>query len=141
MTFAGHVRALAKAFDVLIREDPDRSPEDAGAGWLREDSHLPLVQRRKCARFRSVTDETSYAVALHELGHCVAPMGQLEFDRDLICLRNARLQIEEERAAWEWARHMALDWTVAMDQVRLHSLKSYELRWRYLETGKEQRYE
>jgi hypothetical protein len=64
-----------------------------------------------------VTDETSYAVVMHELGHLLHPTGMVP---------GASLMLQEE-SAWEWAEHYALHWTVAMEQVKTLCLEEYRL--------------
>jgi hypothetical protein len=108
---AQHVRGLGAAFAVRIIEDSQLKPEDAGASAV----HRTIV----CA---PVTDETTYAVALHELGHVVAPLGAIPGNES----RGSRgLTRDEEHAAWEWARHYALVWTAAMESVARFSEASY----------------
>ena len=57
-----------------------------------------------------VTDEVSYAIALHELGHCIDPDGGHED------------KLTRERAAWRWAEENAIVWTQAMADDKLASL-------------------
>lgn len=92
-----------------------------------------------------VTGETTYAVALHELGHCLSPMGMLrsEMSKDMRSMnrlttkRDVALQLEEERAAWDWAEHYALEWTPAMQAVKKMCLGAYERRaWHVVRIAK-----
>jgi hypothetical protein len=41
-------------------------------------------------------------------------------------LRELNLQLDEERAAWDWARHYALIWTEEMERSAVWALNSYE---------------
>jgi hypothetical protein len=136
-----HVLQLANAFHVSIREDPRRRPDQAAAGFLGQDALLPWDQRRRCAVFRPVKDESSYAVAMHELGHAVAPNGMLEYERNPreMTLRDFRLQLHCEEVAWDWAIHQALHWTPLMDAVRQMCLGFYDDHVHYLETGRRRR--
>jgi hypothetical protein len=106
-----HAQELAAAFDVRLLEHVRVKPEEA----------FTLAQARivLCA---PITDETTYAVALHEIGHLVAPAGVL---RNTQTGDRARLMADEEMAAWEWARHYALDWTPVMEQLARWALRTY----------------
>ncbi len=127
---AQHIMELAAAFGVHV--------EGAGAGVQLGVSLGPggfkLVQRNMIL-IAPVTDETTYAVALHELGHHVHPLGMVSNTEGSLTfrttgqyssLRDVRLKLDEERSAWEWARHYALDWTEAMTFVERISLDSYK---------------
>jgi hypothetical protein len=113
--YTRHVHGLAGAFNVSLLE-LDVPPEMAGA---------KVAERQVLCR--PVVDETSYAVAMHELGHILAPSGALRVatgDAD-----NWELKMAEEEAAWEWAEHYVLDWTPAMEQVKALSLGSYRTHY------------
>jgi len=75
-----------------------------------------------------VTDDATYAITLHEMGHIVAPNGHLyqEKDRATSEAQWMRLTIIEEEAAWAWARYQALEWTPAMDEAKRTALDSYQ---------------
>lgn len=51
-----------------------------------------------------VVDEATFAVAMHELGHCATG----HFDR----------KIEAERAAWAWAESNSPFWSATMESVK-----------------------
>lgn len=105
-----HVLDLARAFDVRVVETTEVPPEGAAA-----------APRQRVIVVAPIHDETLYAVALHELGHILAPAGWLpgvEGDR-------LRIKVAEEEAAWEWARHYALEWTPVMEQVAAWGFASY----------------
>lgn len=117
---AQHARDLAKAFKVAFIE-MDIAPEEAGASVKPHGEYLGIV---KVGR---IVDDTTYAVALHEIGHVVAPLGGLvEEKRRLEGSAAMRMTLIAERAAWEWAEHYAADWTVGMEQVKLWALSTYE---------------
>lgn len=131
---ARHIKDLVRAFDVAVNVVPQLPPECAGAGELIEVcGHEVNPTGRKGIMIAPVSDECRYAVALHEIGHCVDPMGMLTLEKSEhwrktgqpSTLRDLSLQLEEERAAWRWARRMALDWTIAMEQVMTIGLSSY----------------
>jgi hypothetical protein len=104
-----HARAIATAFHILMVE-MDRDPDDAVA----------ILGYVVVTRF--ITDDTSYAVAMHELGHCLAPGGHYAMDINRL---TPRVSLDQEEAAWDWAYRNALDWTPAMEQVRTWALSTY----------------
>lgn len=110
---AQHAHALARAFDVRLLEAPNiaTTPEHA----------MALVAVRTVV-VAPIADDTTYAVALHELGHLIAPCGSLP---RRAAQSVANLTRDEEAAAWEWAEHHALDWTPAMEHVKTLALASY----------------
>jgi hypothetical protein len=135
--FAQHIRDLGRAFNVHIKVKRDLAPDDAGAG----DMMCALTGRILGVGIliAPVIDETTYAVALHELGHCLSPLGRLRnaagsrtwrTTGQLASLRDMRLQLEEERAAWAWARHYALEWTDLMTTIESFGLKTYRNQYR-----------
>lgn len=132
--YARHIQELAAAFRVLVQVQ-DMDPGDAGAGHLRDNP------AQKCIRIAPVTDETTYAVALHELGHCLHPLGQIKtvegsqtmrMTHRIATLRDVRLQLTEEEAAWEWAHHYALEWTEVMTRVERMAIETYRREARKL---------
>jgi hypothetical protein len=114
-----HVLDLATAFNVTLTLDPDR------------ERHFALSNpTARTVEARDITDDTSYAVVLHELGHCCAPSGALPYERtealrERDFAKIGRLILAEEDAAWEWARHYALDWTLGMEAAYQCSFTSY----------------
>lgn len=110
-----HVLDLGRAFGVRVVERTGQAPDEAIA---IPDLRLVVVA--------PVTDETQYAVALHELGHVLAPLGSLTREK---LGRPARarhaLTLEEEEAAWDWAAHHALVWTPLMQSVREMTFATY----------------
>jgi hypothetical protein len=127
--YAQHVRDLARAFGIHIREDVNMAPHQAGAGHLRGDTS------RRGIVIVPVIDESTYAVALHELGHCLSAFGMVNLHEgsktmratnQLSSRRDVLLQLEEERAAWEWAHHYALEWTDIMSYVERYAIGTYE---------------
>lgn len=104
-----HAHQIARAFNATLVECAELRPEDAAAS----NGHRVAI----CA---PIIDETTYAVALHEIGHLAAPSGDLHGTHGLT--------IEAERAAWEWAEHYALDWTPAMAALREWAFSTYANR-------------
>lgn len=130
--YGAHALQLARAFRVEVRWLPKAvAPENAGMGRKPDGSPFVLVPR--------VIDETTYAVFMHEMGHALHPAGELtglcsKAYRDSIKtgqkrfsdLRDVKLCLESERNAWAWAKQYAIEWTPAMDAVRLYAIKSYQ---------------
>lgn len=122
---ARHVGELAAAFGVQLVVCVGMPPEQAGAGLLRDKPFIKIAP---------VIDESTYAVGLHELGHCLSPTGMLHAEmsntmrttQQFSSVRDVMLKLEEERAAWRWAQHYALEWTPLMTYVKVLSLDSYE---------------
>jgi hypothetical protein len=127
-----HITDLCAAFGVRHKVVPG---SNASAGWLLSSMHLPASERRFGIHTGPIVCEASYAGGLHELGHTQSPLGYLT---PLLgstqhaaaaprTLRDVRLMLEEEHAAWDWARHYVLggDWTVTMQQVEKICLETY----------------
>jgi len=53
----------------------------------------------------------NYAIALHEIGHLVAPMFGSRIDCEII--------------AWNWAQDNALEWNKDMERIKQTGLNSY----------------
>lgn len=132
--YAQHVTALARAFGVALIVQHDMDPAAATAGFLRSSRGLPFDLKQRVVVIAPVRDESTYAVALHELGHCIHPLGQCtqtEGSREMRLTnqysteRDVRLQLLEERSAWEWAHHYALEWTPVMQAVEDLGMQSY----------------
>jgi hypothetical protein len=107
-----HAYELAAAFDARLVEDGRMRPEDACA-----------ISGVRIAIVSPIVDETTYAVALHELGHLIAPLGVL---RTSVAGNPHNLMRDEEDAAWSWARHHALIWTPVMDRVAQWAEATYQ---------------
>ena len=132
--YAAHITALAAAFKVHLNIRTNMRPDEAGAGINLADRNLPRDQQRLMIMICPVRDETTYAVALHELGHCLHALGSINnqegsptmrLTRQIATMRDARLLIDAEAAAWEWAHHYALEWTDAMTAIEVFSRNSY----------------
>ncbi len=136
--FARHVLEVAAAFHVRVVVDPTLPPHGARAGETgQRTSGVYQATVQKVIVISPVIDETTYAVALHELGHCIDPVASCRYDQGsaqlrqsdrLSTRRDVLLQLEEERAAWRWAKHAALEWTPPMQQVAVWSLGAYKRR-------------
>lgn len=123
--FAKHITDLAAAFHVrlLISQHVDH------CGASRDDAG------RNRVLIMPVTCEVTYAIALHELGHCCSALGMVtnteaspryRMLRRYATKRDVKLQLLEEQAAWEWARHYALEWTDVMASVERMAYDTYK---------------
>lgn len=137
---AQHIRDLAAAFHIELHEDPTRRPDQASAQHLlagtalnlaHEVVKLPGAPESRHVQCHPIIDESTYAVALHELGHHLAPNGMMPSKEKLLSetlARFARLIHLEETEAWEWAHHHALYWTPLMDSVQTFAMGTYDRR-------------
>lgn len=125
-----HARSVARAFHVRLIEDTGLAREEAMSYPI---DRLPPAQRGPWKDWAGVVacspieDETGYAIALHEIGHVVSPMGCLVHERMRARSEVAMvsLKLMEEEAAWGWAERHALDWTTAMAQVKEFGMNTY----------------
>lgn len=101
LTLADHVRRVALENDVAVEEIPGFY---RGRAW----------RSRRTIRIAPVKSGSTYAIALHELGHILGPQTGNRLNR--------------EWQAWAWAKAHALEWTAVMDQKMQSALQSY-LRW------------
>lgn len=104
-------------------------PEEAGTARHPRTGQAAIV----VAPF---TNETDYAIALHELGHILHPNGSTPElmspsmrrrarERRPACVRDMDVLLMNEESAWDWALDHALDWTPAMQQVKDICLGKY----------------
>lgn len=130
--YANHIAELCRVFHVM-HEVSTAAPHCASAGTRVYDLNGVEV-RVLTINAAPVTDETTYAVALHELGHLLAPLGRVDLIEGSLTyrttgrpgtLRDVRLSIEAERAAWEWAHDFALEWTEVMTYVETFAMATY----------------
>jgi hypothetical protein len=127
MQLERHVRALASAFNVLIQFDPEM--DAVMSDIVRYSNAKTNRVVASIIRCRPVEDDTTYAIAMHELGHACDPMGYAPDDvreENMSKSRRANLELDCERAAWRWARHYALTWNHSMDLVMYASLSHYK---------------
>lgn len=78
--------------------------------WVEGTKGLAWVKTRR-VRLRPIKTQTTYAVALHEIGHIVGDQPKTKLDR--------------EAAAWEWAMQNALVWTQVTHTKMQRCLQSY----------------
>jgi hypothetical protein len=137
-----HVDQLSKAFDIGMVFDRSLDRETAAAvrlkGGLTQVSDRSLRVRERIVITRPIDEETSYAVAVHELGHHLAPNGYCDRPRPPTCSHPRELfewaaaKLVAEEAAWEWAQYyieQVFYWTVAMEQTKQYAFGTY-LRFR-----------
>lgn len=108
-----HVHALATSYQVRIIDCPQLRPDEAFA----------FVPRRMVFA-HPIIEETTYAVVLHELGHICRQQVPI-YLTDVISGHAPQLQLDEETAAWQWARQQALIWSPAMEAVAMWALDTY----------------
>ncbi len=114
-----HIEQLAAAFGVAVCWNRAQSVAASAAMTIDRVLYLHPVEDHFC-----------YAVALHELGHCVEPFGNFpEARREAIktqdLVRFARVCHEAEDIAWAWAHHYALEWTASMTLAEDFGKSSY----------------
>jgi hypothetical protein len=99
--YSAHVAMLALEHQVTVTEKTGTS----GRAWGRS----------RQIRIAPVRGPVSYAVALHELGHVIAP-----------CASGRRYpRLQKELRAWLWAREHAIEWTDRMDKEMQRSIGIY----------------
>ena len=111
-----HIVQLCGAFKIKLIEDPTAQYEQGVSLNILDPRNFTAAAQAIIVR--PVTDDASYCVALHEIGHCAHPLGHSPHVTVLT----------REKAAWEWARHHALCWTNAMEQCAQYSERDYEKR-------------
>jgi hypothetical protein len=157
MTLAEHAESLARAFHVSIvyrNMDPAKAGAGhriVGCGACGAKNRIVRSGYARCGQCKHdfgwqsfgainiapITNEATYAIALHELGHVCSPLGMvnqahgsqtMRTTNQVSTLRDVRLQLEEEEAAWSWAQHYATTWTPTMQRVKEIALASYYKR-------------
>lgn len=114
-----HLYTLVEQHQIRVLESKDKQVKRHYAAALPEARAILLPE---------VDDETGYAVALHEIGHLVAPGGcdrLTDLDVGRSNLMAAYDLLTMEHIAWAWARATAVDWTVAMEQTCQINLGTY----------------
>ncbi len=131
LKLSNHIFDIARTFDI------DLYLSDKLAREVAVSFHHPKTGR-KSVYGRPVTDETSYVILMHELGHHLAPSGHLLWEPQYLHLtvpktleqiqQMKNLQLDSEYAAWEWAEANVLYWSAAMESVKQFALGDYEGR-------------
>ena len=150
--FEKHCKDLAQAFDVNLIIEPTLDERNSHSGiifrkyWKQYFETYPwLVSVRPRIRIdgmnvfvSEINCDRRYAVALHELGHAIAPGGCVrpfledlevhsreEANRRLMAFKE--ISLDEETIAWQWAKKMALTWTYGMQQAFTEGMTSHLL--------------
>ncbi len=100
MTYAEHIETLVAQHGIVV----DWRDRTAARSW----------RRSRRVRLERVRGASTYAVALHEIGHVVGPQ------------RGRRL--DKEAQAWRWAEANAVEWTDGMARLASRCIETY-LRW------------
>jgi len=100
MTYAEHIDALLIEHGIAV-EWRDRTNARSWRRWRR-------------VRLQPVQGASTYAVALHEIGHVVGPQSGPRLSR--------------EAQAWRWAELNAVEWTDGMARMAARSIETY-LAW------------
>lgn len=137
-----HVEQLSKAFDIGMVFDDTLTREKAAALRVNKNRITEFDRwagiREKMVHTRPIMEETSYAVAMHEIGHHLAPNGYCLLTRPPMgchprkVFEWAAAKLVAEEAAWEWAQYyieQRFYWTPAMEQVKQYAFETY-LRFR-----------
>lgn len=107
----GHALELARAFGISCQEVDGMPVDQAALVW-------------GVAFFPPIVSDETYVVALHEMGHRAAALGNgLVRDHGDI-----NMMVVQEEAAWDWAYEKATQfgvWTAAMEAVRAGALETY----------------
>jgi hypothetical protein len=115
MTQREHVYGLAAANNIKVNELPIEWG-DASANSLTREVNVPRLDY-----------DEAYAAALHELGHLIAPGGNLRDGsvRPQSAIQSLGYTLHEEATAWDWAKATALAWTPAMQKVLTEAFETY----------------
>jgi|SRR5579862_3509443 len=123
---ASHARAIAKENGVVLIESELVDSTDAMTNFVRKTIVMPCIDNLK-----------AYGTAMHELGHLLAPGGIHEdrkAKRGAFSYRNyhealkagvLEFMIDEENAAWKWAKAHSLIWNEEMQQDADRALETY----------------
>lgn len=97
MDYAAHIEALVLEHGITV----DWRASTRGRSW----------RKTRKVRLAVVRGASSYAVALHEIGHIVGPQSGRRLDK--------------EAQAWRWAEQNALEWTEPMIRTAARCISSY----------------
>jgi hypothetical protein len=84
------------------------------ATWKGPSHRGRAFQRTREVHLPPVRSATTYALALHEIGHIVA--------------KTSGRRLDQEAQAWQWAEQNSIEWTEPMIKKAARCMKSY-LRW------------
>lgn len=77
----------------------------------RERTNARSWRNIRKVRLERVRGASSYAIALHEIGHVVGPQGGR--------------RLEKEAQAWRWAQENAIEWTEGMERLAARCIETY----------------
>ena len=80
----------------------------------RDRTNARSWRKSRRVRLERVRGASTYAIALHEIGHVVGPQSGRRLDK--------------EAQAWRWAEQNALEWTDGMARLAARCVETY-LRW------------
>jgi hypothetical protein len=81
---AEHIRAMASAFSVKLVIQQELPPEAAASCRVVFSPDDGADLKFDVVVMHPVIDETTYAVALHEMGHALEPMGRLSNEKERV---------------------------------------------------------
>lgn len=100
MTYEEHIDALLTEHGIAV----DWRDRTSARSW----------RRSRRVRLERVQGASSYAMALHEIGHVVG--------------RQSGRRLDKETQAWRWAEENAIEWTDGMARLAARCIETY-LRW------------
>ncbi len=100
MNYADHVNALLSQHGIAVE-------------W-RERTKARAWRKSRRVRLEPVRGASTYATALHEIGHVVGPQ--------------SGPRLNKEAQAWRWAEQNAMEWTEGMKRLASRCIESY-LAW------------
>ncbi len=136
-----HAEQVAQGFQIVLVEDRLLKREQGRSMVLASTPYLQMLEEffevpmpHKVVHVFPIDDETSYAVAMHEIGHQVAPNGFCLLKRPKegchprVVFEYLAAKLVCEEAAWEWAQYyieQVFMWTAAMEMVKQYGLNTY----------------
>lgn len=100
MTYAEHIDSLLAEHGI----EADWRDRTAARAW----------RKTRRVRLERVQGASTYAMALHEIGHVVG--------------RQVGRRLDREAQAWRWAEENAIEWTEGMARLAARCISTY-LRW------------
>lgn len=97
MTYEEHIEVLLLHHEITV-------------DW-RERTNARSWRKIRKVRLEKVRGASSYAIALHEIGHVVGPQGGR--------------RLEKEAQAWRWAQENAIEWTEGMERLAARCIETY----------------
>ena len=97
MTYEEHINILLAEHEIIV-------------DW-RDKTNARSWRKIRKVRLERVCGASSYAIALHEIGHVVGPQGGR--------------RLEKEAQAWRWAQENAIEWTDGMERLAARCIETY----------------